>query len=143
MITNLSDEYTLGGFIDHKSTEEFSYKNFSVLAACESGEVLFTIKNVVDDYIDELLELSTEVHLSDEERRKYEYRPWLLAYDVYGNSELYWIIMLLNDIPTPNEFENIQILKMPKKAVLEEALSKIMESESAYLSRNRSEMENI
>ena len=143
MITNLSDEYTLGGFIDHKSTEEFSYKNFSVLAACESGEVLFTIKNVVDDYIDELLELSIEVHLSDEERRKYEYRPWLLAYDVYGNSELYWIIMLLNDIPTPNEFENIQILKMPKKAVLEEALSKIMESESTYLSRNRSEMENI
>ena len=143
MITNLSDEYTLEGFIDHKSTEEFSYKNFSVLAACESGEVLFTIKNVVDDYIDELLELSTEVHLSDEERRKYEYRPWLLAYDVYGNSELYWIIMLLNDIPTPNEFENIQILKMPKKAVLEEALSKIMESESTYLSRNRSEMENI
>ena len=139
MITNLSDEYTLEGFIDHKSTEEFSYKNFSVLAACESGEVLFTINNVVDDYIDELLELSTEVHLSDEERRKFEYRPWLLAYDVYGSVQLDFILLLVNDMIDPKEFDRKKI-KLPYASKLSRFLNSVYSGEYNYIAMNRSEL---
>lgn len=142
-IRNLSDEYTLQGFIDHKGNSEFSYVNFSILEPCTSGEINFTIQNVVDDYIEELLDICETVPLSREEQLKYEYRPWLLAYDIYGNTELYWIIMLLNDIPTPNEFENISKLKLPYATDLNNMLSNIMESESPYISKNRAELENI
>lgn len=141
--TNLSEEYTLQGFMKHKTSEEFSYINFSIVEACESGEILFTIKNLLDDYIDELLDICVEVTLSKEDQIKYEYRPWLLAYDVYDNSELYWLLMLVNDIPTPNEFENISKLKLPYSEPLNEMLSEILESESEYISKNRSEVENI
>lgn len=141
--TNLSEEYTLQGFMSHKTSEEFSYINFSIVEPCESGEILFTIKNLIDDYIDELLDICVEVTLSKEDQLKYEYRPWLLAYDIYDNSELYWLLMLVNDIPTPNEFENISKLKLPYSEPLNEMLSEILESESEYISKNRSEVENI
>ena len=141
--TNLSEEYTLQGFIDHKSNSEFSYVNFSILGNSSSGEVQFTIKNLVDDYLDEILEICKDVTLTREEQILYEYRPWLLAYDIYGNSELYWLLMFLNDISTPNEFENISKLKLPNDDALNEILSEILEVESSYISKNRSDIENI
>lgn len=141
--TNLSEEYTLQGFIGHKTSQEFSYINFSIVEPCESGELLFTVKNLVDDYLDELLDICETVTISNEERMYYNYRPWLLAYDVYGNAELYWLIMLLNDIPTSNEFENFTKLKLPKAEYLDDILSEIYESESDYISKNRKDVENI
>ena len=141
--TNLSEEYTLQGFIGHKTTQEFSYMNFSIIEPCESGEILFTIKNLVDDYLDELLDICETVTITNEERMYYSYRPWLLAYNIYGNSELYWLVMLLNDIPTPNEFENFTKLKLPKAEYLDDILSEIYESESEYISKNRKDVENI
>lgn len=132
-----SNEYTLQGFISKKSNNQISYNNLSVLETCDSKEIYFSIHNLIDDYLDEILSMCVEVTLSKKEVLKYQYRPWLLAYDIYKEPEIYWIIMVLNDIPTPNEFEDIEILKLPYVDDLANILSSIYESESVYLARNR------
>ena len=132
--------YYLSDFIGYKSDSNLNYYNFTILAKSDDSKLFFTIKNVLDDYMDELTELSVECTLSDEEVIKYKYKPWLLAYDIYGNTELYFIILFLNNLFDTSEFEDIKTLKLLKSATLTEALNKIFNSESSFIQNNREEV---
>ena len=52
----------------------------------------FIIRNIINDYVYELKELSIEVKLTTDEIYKYKYNPKRLAYDVYGSTKLFFII---------------------------------------------------
>lgn len=56
---------------------------------------------------------------------QYKHRPDLLAYDVYGNSKLWWVIVQrnLHTIKDPiYDFEPGKIIYLPKKSNLEKYL---------------------
>ncbi len=134
---DLTNNCTLQKFMTGKYKNQISYNNLSILETSESKEIFFSIHNLVDDYIDDILPLCEEVHLSQSEIIKYQYRPWLLAYDVYHEQEVYWLILVLNDMPSPNDFEDIETLKLPYVNDLSKILSMIYESEITYIARNR------
>ena len=73
---------------------------------------------------------------SDEEFRKYQYRPKLLAYDLYGSTELYFIILALNDTCNIKDFNKRKVRLMFRQD-LSDILSQIFNAESNRLYLNR------
>ena len=63
--------------------------------------------NLINDYLPLIKEKAVTVVLDDDEYNKYLYKPKLLAYDVYKNTELYYVILLLNNVCSIKEFDNI------------------------------------
>ena len=108
---------TIEEFIESgKASTKLNYKTFSFLEKVSNGTQV-TILDVIDDYIDEIRDACIKVRLSDEEYRKYCYKPKLLCFDIYSNPELYFIILLINDIADVKEFNKKSFLMLPKASM--------------------------
>ena len=126
----MADSYTLQGFIAEQPTDEITYRNFAILEKSHGLEILD--RNLVMDYIREFLDYSVILNLSLIEYNKYRYAPDLLAYDVYGSIQLDFIIMFLNDMVDPKEFD-LRKVKMLKYPVLNDLLSIVYSNNIEYL----------
>ena len=113
---------TIAEFISFKNSDDISYNNLSFRDKYDS--IIYPIKNIIDDYIDELKELIVVVTMSKEEFLKYKYKPKILANDIYGNGELDFIIMRLNDICNAKEFD-MQTVNLIKNDNLDDFLTAI------------------
>ncbi len=106
--------YTLDQFIACQSDTNFCYNNLSFIDQIDN--IKYNIYNVASDYIDEIIsEYCVMVELSDEQMAQYKYRPKLLCYDVYGAQELYYLILIINDICSVKDFTKKKI-KLPTKS---------------------------
>ena len=105
--------YTIEQYINCQSDTLMCYYNSSFVD--KVGNVTYSSHNVVSDYLDELRSdnYCVLVELSDEQLAKYMYRPKLLCYDIYGNTELHFIILLINDMYSCKQFTKKKLL-MPK-----------------------------
>ena len=104
---------TIAEFIRSGSTVSLDYDRFSFLETMENGTVV-SVLNVINDYIEELRNAAVLVHLDDTEYRKYVYKPKLLCYDIYGNPELYFVILLMNDMADVKEFNRRNVYMLTK-----------------------------
>lgn len=102
------------------------------------GNVKYCVKNVLDDYIRELKGLSVNILLNKDEIKRYNYNPKLLCADVYGNTDMYFIILLLNGLCDVKEFKNINPVKMLPVSVLEDTISSILINELDNIKINNS-----
>lgn len=134
--------YTVQDFINFKLSDPITYYNLSILSASlDDPNLIYSTDNVLWDYIDELKDACLNVEMTAEEFRKYKYKPKLLAYDIYGATELFFIIMMLNGIHCLNikEFTKKK-LKLLTAANLVDLITKIYNAESNYISTNRSNL---
>ena len=97
------------------------------------NNIKFTEKNILDDYIVELKRLSTNVYLTEKDLRKYNYKPKLLSADVYGTTELFYIILLLNGICNVKEFVDINPIKMIRRDDLFGYMTNILTNEKSSI----------
>lgn len=125
-----------------EGSASITYYNFSILQVLRSKddsiEIHFTIDNLVNDYLDILKENAVKIELTRDEQRKYYYNPDLLSYDIYGTTELDFIVLILNGVLDPKEFNMPNILLLKKPDLLS-ILSRIYTSENRYLKMNREE----
>lgn len=105
---------TIEEFIQSSKTIPLSYPTFSFIETV-SNKTKVSIFNVVNDYMSELRNACMTIRLTDSEYRKYIYKPKLLCFDIYGNPELYFIILLINDMIDVKEFDKREFLMLPKK----------------------------
>lgn len=117
---------TLEEFIALSSKTPISYKNLSFIERIDDQRE-FGIWNVISDYEQELKALSLDVEFSDKEYRRYIYNPKALAYDLYGSTELFFIILAINGICTAKDFNDRKI-KLIKSKDLEEVIQMIYNS---------------
>ena len=132
MSTKTSTTFTLDQFADSKSSNDISYYSMSLLERDPNTNIEYDVFNVVSDYINELKEMSHSVTLTDTEYYTYRFKPKLLAKFLYGNTELYFIILWLNDMWSVKDF-NLRTIKLIKNTELAEALSKINASEKSFI----------
>ena len=118
---------TIEEFIESGKGISITYPTLSFLDTMSNGTQV-SVLNVINDYIPELKNACITVELSKEEQNAYFYKPKLLCYDVYGNPELYFIILLLNDMADVKEFTKPNIL-MLRKSHMSMALSQIYNAE--------------
>lgn len=132
MSTKNNTSFTLDQFADSKSSNSISYYSMSLLEKDPDNNIEYDVFNVVSDYMNELKDMAKEVTLSDNEYYTYRFKPKLLAHYLYGNGELYFIILWLNDMWSVKDF-NLRKVKLIKNSELAEALSKINASEKSFI----------
>ena len=126
--------YTLDDFVELQSVDNMTYYNFSILEIIDGVQHLD--HNLVEDYLKELEATCVTLELSNEEMSRYRYNPDLLAYDIYGSVQLDFIILLLNDMIDPKDFDRKK-LKLPYASSLSIFLNTLYSKESNYIHENR------
>lgn len=132
MSTKTNTSFTLDQFADSKSSNDISYYSMSLLEKDPSTNIEYDVFNVISDYMNELKQMSHLVTLSETEYYTYRFKPKLLAKYLYGNTELYFIILWINDMWSVKDF-NLRTIKLIKNTELSEALSKINASEKSFI----------
>ena len=125
--------YTVDDFIKC-SNNSLCYDAISLYD--KDGDTLSISYNLINDYLPLIKEKAVTVVLDDDEYNKYLYKPKLLAYDVYKNTELYYVILLLNNACSIKEFD-FRKLNMLKIDDMQTILSSIANSESKTIYENR------
>ena len=124
-------------FIALRSSDEITYYNYSILEYLNGFEMFLT--NLLYDYQDELDEIAVTVSLTPIEKAKSRYKPYLFAYDVYGSTEAKFIIMMLNNIIDPKEFDFDKV-KVIRYGDLITVLNRMQAVNEDYLNTNRSKL---
>lgn len=141
----LEDEYTIEGTIQKGREITLLYNNLSLLTRLSDEEgknkIDTPMENIIYDYLDELKKVSMMIQLSDEEFLRYQYRPDLLSYDMYGTMTYDYIILALNDIISPKYFTKKKLLMIPSEYI-ENILSDIYSTEKEYIDYNRAHYED-
>lgn len=131
-----SPKYTssLDDFVDARTSSNTSYQTLSLVELIneDSHLIEFPAYNVLNDYYDELKDAAVVINLSDEEYFKYRFRPKLLAYDLYNNTELGFIILILNELMSVKEFDLRQI-KLISRSGLAAILTNIKSAEASFI----------
>ena len=132
--------YTIQDFINMKSQDELTYPNFAIFDY-KQGET-FVEESIIDYYLTELKSICVKVtEFKPEEIARYKYAPDLLSYDIYGSTQLEFIVMLCNNIIAPHDFDFKRgYLLLPKAQALAEFLSAVYNSESGWLAVNKREI---
>lgn len=133
-LSNPALTYTLQDFIDLQLSDEITYFNFSIIE--KRDNYIFTDHCLIDEYLEELVKLSVNVKLSDDEYNKYRYSPDLLAYDVYGSTQMDFIVLAANDMVDPQEF-TLKNIKLPYNSHIKTFMSDIMTANAGYIDQNR------
>lgn len=124
---------TIEEFIEAGRGTKLAYFDLSFADKLSNGNWI-SVLNVVNDYMDELRNASPIVELTVEEQVKYYYKPKLLCSDVYGTPEIYFLILLINDMADVKEFTKPHI-KMLRTDHLNEILSSIYNAERAAINK--------
>ena len=103
---DIEDTYTINDTITEGKQIEFTDYNMSLLRSLntENGRIEYPYISVLEDYIDELKNLSIKYEMNDEQYRRYKYRPDLFSYDIYGKPDYEFVILLINGINTEKDF---------------------------------------
>lgn len=122
---------TIEEFIKSGNGVSISYFNLSFIDMVSNGTWV-SVRNVISDYISELRNASIKIKLNKDQQLTYFYKPKLLCYDLYGNPELYFIILLMNDMADVKEFTK-PVIRMLKKDHMSELMSLIYNAESSSM----------
>lgn len=133
-ITNAALTYTLSSFIDFKDSDEYTFRKYSILENIDGIENLD--HNVIENYLSELERLAISCPLTYEQYAKYKYSPDLLAYDVYGSTQLDFVVLYINGMNDPKEF-NKKTIKLLYKSDLFAFLDEVYTAEAPYIIQNR------
>lgn len=125
------DTTTIEELIKSGEGVTIEYYNLSFLEQMQNGTAV-SVFNVVNDYLPELKTLSVIVELTYEQQQAYFYKPKLLCYDIYGNPELYFVILLMNDMADVKEFTKPKV-RMLKKDHMSKVMSLIYNAEQAAI----------
>lgn len=140
--TNVEETYTLSQFISMKDNDEMTYRNFSILQrSITDPTMIYSIDNVIYDYLEEMKLYRKLVTVSDREKIKYKYKPKLLAYDIYGSTETYFILLAMNGMCNIKEFDLLDNTFWALSPVdMVTFLNTISKAESNYITLNRSNL---
>lgn len=132
--------YSIDEFISEGATSSlFTYDNFLLKDKDTDTDEIVPIYNLLHDYYDELMAMSVLGVMSDQNYIKYQYRPRLLAYDLYGNTDLYFLLLMLNNISNPKEF-TMKKVRLIQKEKINQILSYIYSAEEDNITNNRAKL---
>ena len=143
MASKPEEASTLSEFIALGRNTKITYNNLSILDKITVGDggIYIPTKNIIYDYLDELKKLSQTVLLTDTDYIKYVYKPRLLSYDVYGTTELYFLILALNNIYDIRQFTiDTKKVQMLTVSDYQTVINYIYNSEKSYIDSNRASL---
>ena len=144
--SKVEETYTVEDFIElGKDIDDIQYSKFAILSKAVSSvtnPILYAEHNVIYDYEEEFKKLALTVEMTDNEYNKYRFKPKLLAYDVYGSTELFFPILFINGMCNIKDFDR-KTIKLIRKDYMIQLLEAIYNAEKNYIDSNRSAVEYI
>lgn len=95
-------------------------------------KIEFPAYTVLNDYYDDMKRLSVSITLTEDQYLQYRFRPKLLADYLYGNGELSFIILMLNELVSAKDFD-MRIVKLISKSDLNEFLTLVRSAETEFV----------
>lgn len=133
-INDPAKTYTLEAFVALKYQDDLTYRNLSILEVVDGIELVDHC--LIDDYLEELNAICVDVVLTQEEWARYKYAPDLMAYDIYGTTQVDFLILLANDMIDPKEF-TLKKIRLPYASAFRDFLASVYNSNSGYIEQNR------
>ena len=98
--------YRLSDFINRKDSDKITYSRYSIFnQSITNKNLIYSIDNIIYTYMDEIESMRHRVYVTLNEKIKYQYKPKLLAFDIYGSVETYFIILAMNGMCNHKEFD--------------------------------------
>ena len=109
-----------------------------ILSKIDGTDMCIGFHNILDDYIDDIKKECKVLELNNSQFIKYRYKPWLLSYDIYGTSDLEFILLKVNNMISAKEFNRHKINILMPDAL--ELINKIYNAEKKYINLNRNSL---
>ena len=111
-----------------EGSDAVSYTKLSYIEKVDN--VHYPIKMVLEDYMYEFISSAKTCVMTTEEYLKYKYNPKRLASDVYGSTELYYVILLMNNMCNIRDFD-LSTVKLLSKEDMTSFMSKVYSAEKS------------
>ena len=124
-INKTTETHTLSEFIDiGNNNHEINYIDITFNENRDGLE--FVVKVLLDDYVEDLLDMTVDVDVTSEEVQKYKYNPKMLSYDLYGSTSFFYVILRLNNLCNIHDFDiSSKKLKLLPKTIMSKVVSLI------------------
>lgn len=135
---------TLEEFISAFNTESVRVSSFMLKDVASSDgtrQIIIAGNSIVTKYLPELLEDAETITLTNEEFYKYKYNPKRLSYDVYGTTELWSMILDLNELYSATQF-NLRTLKLFKASAFTK-FERLISLDEYIVKQNEDEVQKI
>lgn len=123
---------TLDDLIRHGKTSSYS---INTLSLCQLEDtIVYFDKFAYQKYEKILMGLSELIELTDDQYRLYKYNPERLSYDLYGTSNLYHLILFLNNC-SQYEFKHKKVRLIAAKYI-SNVFEKMINHEEKHIQEN-------
>ena len=137
MVNNdVTNEPNINDLIEKGTENTLTLSNTNINSKNEDCEIIYPIQNILrQHYRPLLLRYCKKITLSDVAFIKYKYKPKSLSYDLYGGTELWHLILWLNDMITVTEFTKKELVLLEPSAI--SVINNILEKEENNINLNR------
>lgn len=125
----VADTYKVDDLINTGNSVDLTYAKTSLHD--NISDIKYIVKNIMYDYIDELLDIAVIINLTDKEYKEYKYRPKLLSYKLYGTTDLSFTILILNGLVSDKDFDLQKVKVVHPKNM--DMFYDILDAERKYL----------
>jgi hypothetical protein len=140
MATSINKANTISDLIEYGKSLDISHDKLHFKAKIENSDGSITIINymsLLDRYMEYLNPVIKTVTLSDAEFSKYKFQPKTLSFEMYGTTELWSLILRINNLTSAAQF-TLKTLKLPTTDIFE-VLNEIIILEMDEVKKNRTE----
>jgi hypothetical protein len=107
----------------------------------DDNAIILNVESIMSQYRNELNKHVQKYTFSDSDVKKYNFKPELLSYDVYGTIELAPFILRINNMVSVTEFTNLENgLKLFDGGIFD-FLNEILIKEKQTIATNRDDLE--
>lgn len=140
---NSSNIWTLSDFISEYSIEDLRIDAFYLQQVFwdknkMTHKIVVNENSIADKYANELEENKHIVELTTKEYYKYRYNPKLLSYDIYGTTELWFFILMANELYSISEFDLRKVVLFDTAIITK--LNRMLEMDAEFLEINSMEV---
>lgn len=134
-------DMTIKDYITQYNNEDITFSEFflkQVFVTDAGKKLLMNFENLIIKYMPELKEMKVKVSLSNEEYSRYKFNPKLLSFDIYGTTELWFLILEANELHTISQFDSKTIYLF--RADIIEKVARILNLEVSNKNYNADEV---
>lgn len=135
--------WTLDDFIREYGAEDvrvdaFFLKQIFWDSSTMDHKIIVSESSIIDKYKEELEDSKRKVELTTSEYHKYRYNPKLLSFDVYGTTELWFLILMANELYAITEFDSKTVVLYD--ATIIDKVNHMLNLDSEFLENNSMEI---
>jgi len=107
-IMQMGEDSTIREYIENYSTDDLTHNKLYFQQVIEDKgqkKILINDKSLFLRYASEFLTTRIRYTFTDLEYRKYRFNPKKLSYDLYGTTELWGVLLSLNELSSTVQFD--------------------------------------